>query len=205
MLCDGALTYQASKSEIKFSTGARILSLPSGNPSGLRGYSSNCTIIDECAFIEHPYDVMQAIAPTLTRDPNSELIVASTAAGCQGLFYDLWNKADGDPAWYKQMTTIEDAIAEGLKVDIESLKELCPDPDIFEMEYMCRFSKEVGAFIDPSAVVFADNCPFTGGRRVLGIDFGRKNDATAIVELIDNGQQVWLDNIIVLKTTDWQT
>lgn len=205
VLCDGALSYQASQSEIRFNTGARILSLPSGNPSGLRGYTSACTIIDECAFIEHPYDVLQAIAPTLTRDPNAELIIASTPAGCQGLFYDLWNRADEEPGWYKQTTTIDDAIADGLKVDIAQLQELCPDPDIFDMEYRCRFSKEVGAFIDPAVVVFADKCPFTGGRRILGVDFGRKNDATALVELVDNGKQVWLDNIIVLKSTDWQT
>lgn len=55
-------------------------------------------LLDECAFIDNAYDVMQAIAPTLTRDPDAELVVASTPAGRAGLFWDLWSQAGDD--WY---------------------------------------------------------------------------------------------------------
>ena len=120
---------------MKFSTGGRVLSLPSGNPSALRGYSAAAILIDEAAFIERPDEVFAAIAPTLTRDPDAELVVASTPAGKSGFFWNLWNSAD--ETWHKQMTTIDDAVADGLKVDIDELEKLVGDPDIFNMEYRC--------------------------------------------------------------------
>lgn len=66
------------------------MSLPSGNPAALRGWSAQAVIVDEAAFCEHLEDVMAAIAPTLTRDPNSELILCTTPAGKNGPFYELY-------------------------------------------------------------------------------------------------------------------
>ena len=45
------ITYSASADSVKFSTGARIISLPSGNPSALRGWSTSLVLIDEAAFV----------------------------------------------------------------------------------------------------------------------------------------------------------
>lgn len=98
-LSNGEIDYMPSADAVKFSTGARVLSLPSGNPAGLRGYTASATLIDECAYIERPYDVYSAIVPTLTRDPDAEIIVASTPAGKNGLFWDLWSNTDD--TWYK--------------------------------------------------------------------------------------------------------
>lgn len=80
-MTSGLITFSNSADCIKFSNGSRIMSLPSGNPASLRGFTSAATIIDEAAFIENPADVFAAITPTLTRDPNAELILASTPAG----------------------------------------------------------------------------------------------------------------------------
>lgn len=135
LMSGGKLSYTSSVDSIKFSNGSRVLSLPSGNTAALRGYSSSATLIDECAFIEHPSDVYASIVPTLTRDRNAELIIASTPAGKSGLFWDLWNKADG--TWHKQCTTIEDAKSQGLDVDICALKSMVVDQDVFNIEYMC--------------------------------------------------------------------
>ena len=137
-LSNGAIDYVSSADTVKFSNGSRVLSLPSGNPAGLRGYTAAATLIDECAYIERPYDVYSAIVPTLTRDKNAELIIASTPAGKSGLFWDLWNSADD--TWHKQSTTIEEACADGLQVDIEAVKNMVIDKEVFDMEYMCHFS-----------------------------------------------------------------
>ena len=96
------ITYSASSDCIRFSNGARIMSLPSGNPQSLRGFSvkGGVVLIDEIGYIERPEDVWSAIIPTLTRDQNSELIVASTATGKDSFFYDLYRKALEDPTWY---------------------------------------------------------------------------------------------------------
>ena len=147
ILTNGQIDYVPSADSCKFSNGSRVVSLPSGNPTALRGWSAQAVLIDECAFIERPYDVLQAISPTLTRDKNAELIVASTPAGKQGLFWDLYN--DANEEWYVQTTTIEDAIADGLDVDVTKLRSLCPDPDKFAQEYECKWLSDFGAFIDP--------------------------------------------------------
>ena len=157
MLTDGAVDYAASSDGIKFANGSRVLSLPSGNPAALRGYTAAATIIDECAFIDRPYEVWEALAPTLTRDPDSELVVASTPAGRSGLFYDLYSAAD--PAWYVQTTTAEDAKRQGLQIDIEQLRALARDPEVFNREYMCQFARQWSSMIDLELLDFAEELP----------------------------------------------
>lgn len=58
VMSNGKIDYLASADSVKFSTGARVISLPSGNPNALRGYTATgATIIDECAFLERPEEV----------------------------------------------------------------------------------------------------------------------------------------------------
>ena len=178
------------------------MSLPSGNPAALRGYTAACTIIDEACYIEHPEDVFSAILPTLTRNPEAELILVSTPAGMQGKFFEIWS--NDDESWYKQSTTIEEAIEDGLKVNLDELKKLCPDPEIFAQEYQCKFSSDFGAFIDPAVLDFSDNIP-NDGIYLTGIDFGRHNDATSIAILKYFNNRIYLQDIVVLRNTDYQT
>lgn len=123
---------------------------------------------------------MAAIGPSLTRDPDSELIIASTPAGKQGLFWDIYNSVDEN--WYVQTTTIEDAVKAGLKVDIEELRQLCPDTDLYEQEYMCRFAADFSSLIDPNILDFDDPAEKPVARW-CGMDIGSKSDRTAIVTL----------------------
>lgn len=39
-----------------------------------------------------------------------------------------------------QTTTIEDAVKQGLQVDLEQLKSTIKDPDVWDREYMCKFA-----------------------------------------------------------------
>ena len=196
----GLITYTDNADSVTFSTGSRIVSLPS-NPDGLRGFSSSIVCLDECAFIPFVDEIYQAIAPTLTRDKNSELILCSTPAGCSGLFYDILQNADD--SWYVQKTTIEDAVKEGLQVDIDQLKKLVGDPDIFNQEYMCVFSKEFGSFIDPSIVDFIDDIPSEQGGYYLGMDIGRKHDRTALTVLKAVNDKAYLENVITLSKCEY--
>ena len=84
------ITYSCSADKVQFSTGARVISLPSGNARALRGWTANLIVLDEAAYLERPEEVWSAISPTLTRDPDAELVVASTPAGAHGWFYDLY-------------------------------------------------------------------------------------------------------------------
>lgn len=203
LLSNGALNYTASADSIRWTNGARILSLPSGNPAGLRGYTAAATLIDECAYIDRPYDVYAAIVPTLTRDPSSELIIASTPAGKHGLFWDLWNTADD--TWYKQCTTIEEAKSKGLDVDIEALKRMVIDQDIFDMEYMCQFADSFSEFIDLNAIDYVDEIPPEAKTHYLGMDVGSTSDRTAIVTLAQHNETFYLKDIAIMHKASYES
>ena len=203
MLSNGLLDYSASADCVKFSNGSRVLSLPSGNPSALRGYSAQAILLDECAFIERPDDVFAAIAPTLTRDPDAELIVASTPAGKSGFFWKLWNEAGDD--WYKQRTTIDDAVAQGLEVDIAELEKLVGDQEVFDIEYRCKFADSWSSMIDLKLLDWYDELPTGAKTAYLGMDVGSTSDRTALVTLKELLGTFYVDDIVVMHKASYES
>lgn len=203
MLSNGLLDYTASADCVKFSNGSRVLSLPSGNPSALRGYSAQAILLDECAFIERPDDVFAAIAPTLTRDPEAELIVASTPAGKSGFFWKLWNEAGDD--WYKQRTTIDDAAAQGLEVDIAELEKLVGDQEVFDIEYRCKFADSWSSMIDLKLLDWYDELPAGANTAYLGMDVGSTSDRTALVTLKELLGTFYVDDIVVMHKASYES
>ena len=197
------LRFQANADRIQFSNGCRVLSLPSA-PSSLRGFTARCVCVDEAAYVEGLGEVLQAIGPTLTRDPDAELVLASTPAGRNGVFWDMWNKARDDDAWHCQTTTIEDAAADGLKVDMDALRELCPDPDAFEVEYMCRFADQSSSFLDCSLLEFADAPRAKVVSRHMGMDVGSTGDRTAVatVDELEDGS-FFVEDVAVMKNAEY--
>lgn len=140
-MTNGTIDYSSSFDSIKFSNGSRVLSLPSSTDgANLRGFTASCVCVDEAAYVWHLDTILQAINPTLSRDKDAELILTTTPAGKNGPFYKLYEEACESDDWYVQRTTIHDAIADGLDVNLESLKTLCPDIDVFAQEYECKFS-----------------------------------------------------------------
>lgn len=90
-MSDGMITYACSFEQIKFSTGARVLSLPgSTDGANLRGFTASCVCIDEAGFIDHLDLILQAIGPTLSRDPEAELLLATTPGGMHGKFWEMY-------------------------------------------------------------------------------------------------------------------
>ena len=203
MLSNGLLDYSASADCVKFSNGSRVLSLPSGNPSALRGYSAQAILLDECAFIERPDDVFAAIAPTLTRDPDAELIVASTPAGKSGFFWKLWNEAGDD--WYKQRTTIDDAAAQGLEVNIAELEKLVGDQEVFDIEYRCKFADSWSSMIDLKLLDWYDQLPTGAKTAYLGMDVGSTSDRTALVTLKELLGTFYVDDIVVMHKASYES
>ena len=117
------------------------------------------------------------------------------------MFYDLIQNADQD--WYVQRTTIEDAVKDGLKVDVDELRKFVGDVDVFNQEYMCVFSKEFGSFIDTDTIDFVDEIPNQQGGYYLGMDIGRKHDMTALVILKSIGDKVYVVNVISLNKCEY--
>lgn len=202
IITDGYIHFNQTADSIVFSNGGRVLSLPSGNPSALRGYSAQAILMDEAAFIERADDVFAAIAPTLTRDRDAELIITSTPAGKSGFFWDMWNRMDD--SWYKQITTIDDAVEKGLNVNIEELEDLVGNPDVFDVEYRCKFADSWGSFVDVNLLDWYDALPGGNQTKYFGMDIGSTSDRTAIVVLVEIDGIVFVDDIIILHKATYE-
>ena len=88
-------------------------------------------VCDEMAFWQNPDDCWQAIVPTILNEiagGEKQIVICSTPLGRNSLFYDLCQRAKHEKNWRYFQTTIYEAIDAGLKVDLEELKKLIPDP-----------------------------------------------------------------------------
>lgn len=152
VLSDGAIDYTSNATCITFNNGSRIMSLP-GQPSSCRGWSADLLVCDEMAFWQNPEDCWQAIVPTILNQlsgGDKNIVICSTPLGRNSLFYDLCQRAKNESDWAYFQTTIHEAIADGLKVDLESLRKLIPDPYQFATEFECQFAESVNQLVSLS-------------------------------------------------------
>lgn len=89
----GIMTY--NKGEIEFANGS-VIRACSTSSSAARGSSCNCLIIDEMAFIPKNIidDFFASVVPIVSSSKNSKIIAVSTPNGAEGMYYDLWQKAN---------------------------------------------------------------------------------------------------------------
>lgn len=84
-----------NKTEIIFSNKSSIKATATSS-SAARGSSCNVIILDEMAFI--PTNVINeffaSVMPIISSSKSSKAIVVSTPNGAQGLYYDIWTKAN---------------------------------------------------------------------------------------------------------------
>lgn len=159
------------------------------------------TIIDEACFIERPEEVMAAISPTLTRNPDAKLVMTSTPAGKNNFFYRMFTEPDDSV--YVQTTTIHDALEDGLEVDLEKLRQLCPDQDVFAQEYECSWLDSTGAMIDVSLLDWASE--FKSSAKYLGVDVGSTSDRSAFVSLAQSGDRLFIDDVVVMHKASYES
>lgn len=190
--------------EIRFANGSRIIALPA-NPDTARGYTANL-ILDEFAIHRHSGEIWRALAPSVTNPLKRALKirVMSTPKGEGNMFHQLWQK----PEWSRHQTTIYDAKAGGLKVNIDELRTLVADEDSWRQEYNCEF-------IDSSRTAFSyemiSGCETEDaslewpvgyqaqGPLYTGIDVGSISDPTVCVTFEKLGQRMHLRERLVVK------
>jgi phage FluMu gp28-like protein len=158
---------QIKQLEARFPNGSVIYGLPA-NPDTARGYSGDVSL-DEFAFHADAEKIYSALYPTITRGYGIEVI--STPNGQQGKYYEL-AKAAGlaetgvgrgvlgigkrHPApdslhpfaWSAHRVTILDAVAQGLKIDIDALRAGVDD-DTWRQEFCCEFLSSAEQWIPP--------------------------------------------------------
>ena len=156
--------------EVRFPNGSVIYGLPA-NPDTARGYSGHVTL-DEFAFHADADKIYSALFPTITRGYGLEVI--STPNGTQGKFYELAKAAgladvgaglvpalgrpQGSPLqrnWSPHCCDIYDAVRDGLKIDINLLRNGCEEATAWQQEFCCQFVSTAENFFSPELL---DGC-----------------------------------------------
>lgn len=190
-----------SRAEIRFANGARILAIPA-NPDTARGYSANL-VLDEFAIHERPFDIWAAIYPSITNPLNGEkkLRVVSTPKGRGNKFADLW---EHNGAYSRHRVTIEDAVREGLEIDLDELKAGVDDPDIWAQEYMCEFIDSSSVLLPYELIGRCESAAIADDGQsplYVGMDVGRQRDLSVIVTAVKLGDVLAVTDVTELRKT----
>lgn len=199
-------TYKASATCVSLFNGSRIISLPAGNTAALRGWSGNI-ILDEFGLVQNDVELWKAVVPLITNrisNPDKSIWISSTPTGLNTQFAKIWFDENENNLWSKYKITIEDAVKDGLKVNIKELQNVINDDLIWKTEYMCEFCSDSSEFIDLNSMDSYDiDIKTKIGRWCIGIDIGRKKDLTAIIVAKRCGDITYIDKIISLRNTPY--
>jgi hypothetical protein len=129
-----------------FPNGSRMVGLPGGSDSNIRGFSAAALIIvDEAAFVDDA--VYHAIRPMMAVG-GGDLWLLSTPQGRAGFFYQEW--ANGGDIW----TRVSAPATECVRIDAAFLEEerRTMGDGKFRQEYLCEFVDVDGTLFDRDAI-----------------------------------------------------
>lgn len=200
---------------MRLPNGSRLIFLPA-NPSTARGYTANVAL-DEFAFHADSQAIWAALFPSITRSRDLRLRVASTPRGKSNAYYRLWEGAERlgtQSVWSRHRTDIYEAVADGLPVDPEELREGLNDELAWQQEYLLEFLEESTAYLsyellatceDPQATtdLLLDEIDPTQGDLYLGVDIGRQRDLTVMWLLQRVADVSWTRRVVELQGTSF--
>jgi phage FluMu gp28-like protein len=189
--------------EIRLANGSRVLALPA-NPATARGYSANL-ILDEFAFHKDSTAIWRGIYPSIANPLKRELKVRvlSTPNGQANKFYELWSDDAG--SWKRHRTTIHDAKADGLPVNIEDLRKQAGDADTWRQEFECEFIdtaraafsyEMLAACESPEATMQWGFNAVAEGSLFVGVDVGSIHDPTVGLTLEKRGELLFVRDVV---------
>jgi phage FluMu gp28-like protein len=202
---------------------SRINAIP-GKPDTCRGLSSN-TVLTEFAFFDDPDGTWRALYPSITnplRGGKKKIRIISTPNGKTGRgarFFKLVESAEhpkpnAKMLWSLHRMTIYDAVAQGLPIDIEELREGLDDEIGWRQEYLCEFLDGSNVLLPYDLLALAEDwgCSTTidaefflnpGSRRLYcGVDFGRTNDPSVCWTWEKVGPILFTREVLVLDKMD---
>lgn len=89
-------------------------------------------------------------------------------------------------------------------MDVEELRKTVMDPDVWDMEYMCRFADSFSEFLDLDALRFYDELPKGASTWYLGMDVGSTSDRTAIASVADVNGTLCLDDVAMMHKASYE-
>lgn len=185
--------------EVMLPGGSKITALPS-NPDTARGFSAN-VFLDEFAFHADSRKIWAALFPVISA--GHKLRVVSTPNGKGNKFYDLMTGRDDQ--WYRQVTDIYQAVADGLPRDIDQLRAALGDDDAWAQEYELQWLDEASSWL-PFELIngceddqAGDPDRYSGQACFVGVDIAARNDLFVIWVLEQVGDVLWTREIIARR------
>lgn len=181
--CKGIKLLVDTQTEKRFNNNRHILCLPA-KPETIRGFDGD-VLFDEFALYKDDQRIWEAALPSVTRGYN--VVINSTGLGKQNLFYEIYTNEIKYPMFKRYSMTIYQAIEQGLKIDIESIRQNF-DEESFRQEYLCQFVDESTTFFpyDLLKQCVEDYDENTlHGKEYMGVDVGRTHDKTCIANICE--------------------
>ena len=179
-------------SELEFSNGSKITSLPGASYDSLRGITIDLALIDEAAYVRD--ELFSVLYPTVITT-QGRIVLISTPGLSAGEFYHACTSTDSGYTSFK--FTHEDAVFMDGRPHVprEELERECKraggeESPFWKREYLVEFTDADGAFFDIKAV--QDAMEEDIQRRcmaepnhiyAIGADIGQKNDYTVFAIL----------------------
>lgn len=218
----GASGERYTQLEYRLPNGARHIFLPA-NPDTARGYTANLAL-DEFAFHKDSRAIWTALYPSITRHRDLKVRISSTPNGKSNKYFDLWEgrdeQANAQQVWSRHRTDIYDAVAQGLDIDPEELRQALNDDLAWAQEYLLEFTEEntaylsyelIGSCEDAAATVDPPQPPLLKGEAegrgdmYLGFDVGRHRDLSVITIAERVGDVYWTRRVLELRNTPFAT
>lgn len=188
--------------EITLPNGVRVIGLPA-NPLTARGYSGD-VFLDEFAMHADDEAIWASLFPTLLRG-DGQLDIASTPRGCKNMFHRL----AANPVFTKSTLTLDEAIAQGLEVDRDSLRAGIDGDVAWRQEFCCEFVDESTSFMPYELIRRCHDANLGTARDTralkrkradifLGVDIGRRRDLTAIWIWEKTGETFTTRGVLIL-------
>jgi len=181
--------------KITFKNGSIIRFRGADNVKSIRGLSNRVVFLDEVAFFPNLDDTWnKVIRPTTLAQPDPQIYLISTPNG-RNLFYDFALRGKSDK--YPTYGYYSGAYTESPYVDLEEIENARKElpVDVFRQEYMAEFlDVNLGVFrnVDACSTLMEWVQPIYGVRFHAGVDFGRRNDATVVTVVDDNGRVCYI-------------
>jgi hypothetical protein len=168
---------------IELNGGGSITVKTADNPAGLRGVGVDFVVVDEAAFINE--EIWTACLRPALADRDGEALLISTPSG-RNWFYHAYLRGndplvEGWHSWHHP-TGHNPRIR---PAELAEAKRTLPEV-IFRQEYGAEFLEDGGTVfrgLMRSATVPAPLAPLPGHTYVMGVDFARYEDFTALVVL----------------------
>lgn len=186
-----------TKTDCKISN-VDVRSLTSKAVTG-EGFSGNI-YLDEFALHEDDTQIYRSLYPTITWGYNLKIV--SRPFGQSNMFFKIFSDPREFPDYSRHEVTIHKAIADGLKINLKSLRNNI-DEEGFRENFECQFIDENTAYYPYELIrkCIADiNKDEIKGKTFIGIDVGRTHDLTSIITITqDDFNAFHLTNIRNLK------